>query len=81
MVDPLLYLAGMGLLLKDNKVKRGRTYFPPGSAFNLSLHFPGGKQSEDGLSGVLALIQAFGTIGGRNSWNGWGSFQGKKPRL
>jgi CRISPR-associated protein Cmr1 len=79
-VDPLLYLAGMGLLMPGNKLKPGRTYFPPGSCFTLTLQYPGGKENEAAMNSVLALIQAFGAIGGRCR-NGWGSFRVKNPAV
>ncbi len=77
-VDPLLYLAGMGLLMPGNRIKPGRTYFPPGSSFTLAIQYPGGKEEE--VQKVLAFIQAFGAIGGRCR-NSWGSFRVRNPAI
>jgi len=79
-VDPLLYLAGMGLMKPDNSIKPGRTYFPPGSSFTLSLCFPTAKQGAENMNKVLALVSAFGAAGGRCR-NGWGSFMVKNPPI
>jgi CRISPR-associated protein Cmr1 len=75
-VDPLHYLAGMGLLEKYNKVKAGRSYFPSGASFTVKLGYTGGMDKD--VNRVLAIVQAFGAIGGRCR-NGWGSFQIKHP--
>ena len=73
MVDPLLYLAGMGLLTPGNRLRTGRGYFFPGDSFTLSLYHPGGEREETEMAKVLALIMAFGSVGARCR-NGWGSF-------
>ncbi|MCL6622787.1 MAG: hypothetical protein K6T55_11900 [Syntrophobacterales bacterium] len=67
---PLSYLAGMGLMKPDGTVTRA--YFPANSDFTLCLDFPGALREE--LRPVLALIAAFGALGGRCR-NGWGSIQ------
>lgn len=69
-INPLLYLAGMGLLNPNGSVKRA--YFPPAQSFKLIIEFPRSRRQE--LLPTLALIQAFGAVGGR-SRNGWGSLQ------
>lgn len=68
-VDPLVYLAGMGLL-ESGKPKN--PFFKPGSEFDLFISYPPDKKEQ--METVLMLIQAFGAVGGR-SRNGWGSFQ------
>lgn len=78
-VDPLLYLAGMGLLKPDNSIKPGRSYFSPGEPFILSLNCPGNEEGKQEIFKSLALINAFGAIGGRCR-NGWGSFRIKNPK-
>jgi CRISPR-associated protein Cmr1 len=67
---PLSYLAGMGLMKPQGTVTR--SYFPANSDFTLCLDFPGVLREE--LRPVLALIAAFGALGGRCR-NGWGSIQ------
>jgi CRISPR-associated protein Cmr1 len=69
-VDPLVYLACMGLMKTGGEVLR--SYFPAGSRFTLIVQSPADRGL--GLNPVIALIQAFGAIGGRCR-NGWGSFQ------
>ena len=68
-IDPLLYLAGIGLM-QNGQVKH--PYFRPSSCFSFYVDFP--EKDSDSINGVLALLQAFGGLGGR-SRNGWGSFQ------
>lgn len=65
----LSYLAGMGLIGKDGT---NTSFFPEGSSFQLTLQSP--KSLVEQLETTLALLQTFGTIGGR-SRNGWGSFR------
>jgi CRISPR-associated protein Cmr1 len=77
-VDPLLYLAGMGILMPGNRIRQGRSYFPPGSPFTLTLQYPCSIEEE--IRKVLALVQAFGAAGGRCR-NGWGSFLVKNPAV
>lgn len=72
-VDPLLYLAGIGLLSTKREVKR--SYFPPGCDFSLSVSFP--LSCKRNMEQVMALLSAFGAIGSRCR-NGWGSFQVKE---
>ncbi|MFH0825859.1 MAG: RAMP superfamily CRISPR-associated protein [Pseudomonadota bacterium] len=69
-IRPLLYLANMGLMSPGGQVKH--SYFPDSSTFRLTLDFPPERESQ--ITAALALIQAFGAIGGRCR-NGWGSFQ------
>jgi CRISPR-associated protein Cmr1 len=69
-VDPLLYLANMGLMSQGGNVKH--SYFPNNEYFCLTVKFPMAK--EETILEILALLRAFGTVGGR-SRNGWGSFQ------
>lgn len=67
-IDPLIYLAGMGLI-ERGEIKH--PYFPPQAPFTLFLSFP--HQILEELQFVLSLVKAFGTIGARCR-NGWGSF-------
>lgn len=69
-VDPLLYLAGMGLV--NFKTGPNHTFFDTGCFFDLRLAYPGQFDSE--IKALLGLIKAFGAVGAR-SRNGWGSFQ------
>jgi CRISPR-associated protein Cmr1 len=69
-ISSLLYLAGMGLMTPECKPKH--QYFPSGGRFRLTVTAPMARLQE--LKTTLALVQAFGTVGGR-SRNGWGSFQ------
>lgn len=69
-LNPLLYLAGMGLMQPNGQVNR--PYFATGGIFNLILDFPSPLQQE--LKPTLALMAAFGALGARCR-NGWGSFQ------
>lgn len=69
-INPLLYLAGMGLMQTSGEVRH--SYFGPSSLFNFCVDFP--EKYSDSINGVLSLLQAFGGLGGR-SRNGWGSFQ------
>jgi CRISPR-associated protein Cmr1 len=71
-IDPLLYLANMGIMGQRGKVNH--SYFPPNSNFRWVIDYPCEKEKD--VSATLALIQAFGTIGARCR-NGWGSFQVK----
>lgn len=73
-IPSLLYLAGMGLLQPDGRVKH--SYFPAGTKFELHLHYP--RDMEQSLASTLALVKAFGALGARCR-NGWGSFQPVKP--
>jgi CRISPR-associated protein Cmr1 len=73
-INPLRYLAGMGLLSPNGSVKH--SYFDPGGNFQLVLEYP--QKEEEDIGKTLALIQAFGAIGGRCR-NGWGSFQITNP--
>jgi len=68
-VNPLQYLAGMGIM---RGVNINRSYFPPGTRFKVSFEYPASIKDE--IIPVLCLAQAFGTIGAR-SRNGWGSIQ------
>jgi CRISPR-associated protein Cmr1 len=68
-VDPLVYLAGMGLLERG---KPKNSFFKPDSEFVLTISYPPNKKEQ--MEKVLTLIQAFGAVGGR-SRNGLGSFQ------
>jgi CRISPR-associated protein Cmr1 len=68
-IDPLLYLAGMGLMRGSNPT---HSYFGPNAIFEISVSYP--PQYEDQINPIIALLKAFGTIGAR-SRNGWGSFQ------
>ncbi|MDP3029321.1 MAG: hypothetical protein Q8O04_07480 [Deltaproteobacteria bacterium] len=68
-IDPLLYLAGMGLM-EYGKPKH--SFFPPESPFVWTVDCPGEVQPD--LEAALAMIQAFGALGARCR-NGWGSFQ------
>jgi CRISPR-associated protein Cmr1 len=68
-IDPLLYLAGMGIMEKG---KPKHHFFPPKSEFQLAIDFP--VSHERDIESVLALLQCFGSIGARRR-NGWGSFQ------
>lgn len=63
-IDPLLYLAGMGLMQGSNPK---RNYINPGSRFVLEL------VCTHEIWDTIRLIHAFGTIGARCR-NGWGSF-------
>lgn len=72
--DSLSYLAGMGLIEKDWKTKITKTkttFFSDGSKFDLGLEAPDLFRQQ--IETTLALLQVFGTIGGR-SRNAWGSF-------
>lgn len=72
-INPLLYLAGIGLVRpKGKKLSIKHSYFPAGTGFEIEVCFPQNKIVE--MEKILALVKAFGTIGGR-SRNGWGSFQ------
>lgn len=64
----LSYLAGMGLIGKDGT---NTSFFPAGSSFHLNLQTPQSLVGQ--METTLALLQTFGTIGGR-SRNAWGSF-------
>lgn len=72
-INPLLYLAGMGIIEKG-KLKRERDYFPEKSDFDLLIEYP--KEDSEDINKVFALLSAFGAIGSRCR-NGWGSFQFK----
>lgn len=76
MIKPLLYLANMGLVNPDLEVVH--RYFPrsPTSEFSLTVSYPSPLAQE--FTPVLALIQAFGAVGGRCR-NGWGSFRIVNP--
>lgn len=74
-IDPLLYLAGMGLM-EHGKPKH--SFFPPGSPFVWTVDCPGEVQPD--LEAALAMIQAFGALGARCR-NGWGSFQIKSGMM
>ena len=72
-MNPLLYLAGIGLVRpKGENLSIKHSYFLAGTGFDLEVSFPQNKILE--MEKILALVKAFGTIGGR-SRNGWGSFQ------
>ncbi|HHO48844.1 MAG TPA: hypothetical protein ENN06_10420 [Desulfobacteraceae bacterium] len=75
-IKPLLYLAGMGLAGPKLQVKH--TYFPPEASFILAIDYPSGQVKN--MERIFALIQAFGTVGGR-SRNGWGSFMITNPPI
>lgn len=68
-VNPLNYLAGMGLIHFKNGIQH--SYFDVGNPFRLILSFP--KQNDNQIRPVLGMIKAFGAVGSR-SRNGWGSF-------
>ena len=70
-VDPLLYLAGMGLLKPSLEVIESRSYFQVGSLFTLIVDCS--QKEEADLRKTFAFIQAFGALGSRCR-NGWGSF-------
>lgn len=69
-LNPLLYLAGMGLMQANGKVNR--SYFAADATFHLTLHFSSDLLED--LKPTLALVAAFGALGARCR-NGWGSFQ------
>ncbi|MFH1117075.1 MAG: RAMP superfamily CRISPR-associated protein [Pseudomonadota bacterium] len=69
-VNPLLYLANMGLMKPGGEVLH--SYFLPGSDFSWTISLPAEDAAQ--IKATLALIRAFGAIGGRCR-NGWGSFQ------
>jgi len=75
-VKPLLYLAGMGLSKPNLQVTR--SYFPSGAKFALAVDYPSSIAKD--VDQTLALVQAFGSVGGR-SRNGWGSFQIVNPSV
>ncbi|MCK5679422.1 type III-B CRISPR module RAMP protein Cmr1 [bacterium] len=64
-VNPLNYLAGMGLIHFRNGVLH--SYFQPGGHFRLII-----TSRPQAVEGVLSLFKAFAAAGGR-SRNGWGS--------
>lgn len=66
-VNPLNYLAGMGLIKGGIR----HSYFETQTPFCLKLSFS--KQNEKQIRPVLGMIKAFGAVGSR-SRNGWGSF-------
>jgi CRISPR-associated protein Cmr1 len=68
-INPLLYLAGMGLMRGQRVL---HSYFPPGSPFQLIFEHPNALTEE--LKIVFTLIQTFSAIGARCR-NGWGSFR------
>lgn len=69
-INPLNYLAGMGLI----HYKQGilHSYFPVGEKFKLQLEAP--EKILQQLKSTLAIVNKFGAIGSR-SRNGWGCFQ------
>ncbi|MEW6750602.1 MAG: RAMP superfamily CRISPR-associated protein [Candidatus Latescibacterota bacterium] len=69
-VQPLLYLAGMGLA-EANGLRVKHSYFPAGASFEIHLDWPG---EDVQMKAVGALLQAFGAVGARCR-NGWGSFR------
>ena len=71
-VDPLLYL-GYGPLVfrKGGTVLKRNAAIQAGETADLSIAAPGAEV--DDLRAALALMNAYGTVGGR-SRNGWGSF-------
>ncbi|MBI5967394.1 MAG: hypothetical protein HY882_06010 [Deltaproteobacteria bacterium] len=70
LVNPLLYLGGIGLMNPIGRVKH--SYFPPKSNFTVCVTFPEAFQKD--LVRVMDFVRAFGAIGARCR-NGWGSFQ------
>jgi CRISPR-associated protein Cmr1 len=70
-VDPLLYLANMGLLDSKGNIRPGRSYFPVDSEFKINISYPPTVGTD--INKTLALVQAFSVVGAR-SRNGWGSF-------
>jgi CRISPR-associated protein Cmr1 len=75
-VNPLNYLAGMGLIHFKEGIQH--SYFEAGKPFRLILSFPENNEAE--IRPVLAMIKAFGSVGAR-SRNGWGSFSFNNKRL
>ena len=72
-INPLLYLAGMGLTRQSGRnLVIKNSYFSPNSRFDLQLSLPEKYSTE--IIKALSLIKAFGAVGAR-SRNGWGSFQ------
>ena len=69
MPGSLSYLAGMGLIGRDGTTNT--SFFPAGASFRLNFQIP--KPLIGQIETTLALLQVFGTIGGR-SRNAWGSF-------
>ena len=70
-IDPLLYLGYGPLVFKGGTVLKSKAAIQAGETAELSITAP--RAEIDDLRAALALMHAYGTVGGR-SRNGWGSF-------